>query len=335
MATRIGRTDTLNTTLTLGGYEGAADGARAPSLAVVAFHYVRDLTRTRFPRLKAQTLDRFHDQLRFLRDHYEMATLETSLEFLQGTYRPARTLCLLTFDDGLKEHHADICPLLVDAGVQGLFFPATMCLEGRVASVHKVHFLMAGLEFSDYRRAFLRRLDDLGPAIEVEPTDLQVRLAYPWDLPEVGRLKYLANFTLPPELRDRILDDLFADHLGPEQPFARELYLSWDDLRQMQSAGMIVGGHSDRHAALSDLPDEEQQLDLSSSLAMLKSNLRPQPFWPFAYPYGRHAPSTSALLARLGFACAFTVEPGHNFAGHDVFALRRFDTNQVRMECAA
>ena len=91
-----------------------------------------------------------------LQDCYEMATLESTLAFLQGTYTPARNLCLLTFDDGLKEHYTDVTPLLADSGIQGIFFPITSCLqEHRVASVHMNHFLMAALDFAVYQQRLL------------------------------------------------------------------------------------------------------------------------------------------------------------------------------------
>jgi peptidoglycan/xylan/chitin deacetylase (PgdA/CDA1 family) len=124
------------------------------------YHYVRDLPNTPFPRIKGMLTSEFRKQLAFLKNAYEMATLESALDFLRGTYASSRDLCLLTFDDGLKEHFTDVTALLVDSGVQGVFFPITQCLnEQRVAPVHMNHFLMASLDFDVYRSAFLERLN--------------------------------------------------------------------------------------------------------------------------------------------------------------------------------
>src|SRR5919199_1467305 len=196
-------------------------------LNVVMYHYVRDLPRTRFPRIKGLLSDEFRRQVAWLGERYEMATLESALAFLAGRYQPARDLCLLTFDDGLKDHYTEVLPHLSERRIQGLFFVITSCLEGRVASVHKNHFLMAALEFDEYRRAFLQRLAELSPETSTEVDVEQVRHAYRWDTPEVAAFKYLLNFRLPEALRDRILDDLFVEYLGDEKEFARELYLSW------------------------------------------------------------------------------------------------------------
>ena len=131
------------------------------------YHYVRDLPKTPFPRIKGMLTSDFRRQLQALRSRYEMATLEIALDFLKGTYTPSRDLCLLTFDDGLKEHYTDVTPLLVEYKIQGLFFMITACLyENLVVPVHMNHFLMAALDFEQYRTAFLNRLADSQPKLE-------------------------------------------------------------------------------------------------------------------------------------------------------------------------
>src|ERR671932_131583 len=94
-----------------------------PHLQVVMYHYVRDVQSTRFAGLKAMRTDEFRQQLRHLSADHEMGTLESCLAYLNGEYKPSRSLCLLTFDDGLFEHAAYVAPLLAAFGIQGLFLP--------------------------------------------------------------------------------------------------------------------------------------------------------------------------------------------------------------------
>ncbi len=307
----------------------------AGSLTVVAYHYVRDFPRTRFPRLKGLLLDRFKEQVMDLCARYEMATLGEAMKFLNGRGRPGSDLCLLTFDDGLIEHYAEVSPFLQQHKIQGLFFPATTCLEGRVATTHKIHFLMAALELADYRRAFLEGLCAISPTTPTDVSPADVQAMYPWDSPEVGALKYLANFAIDPVLRDRVVAEIFAAHFGDEAAFAADLYLTWDQLREMQQAGMIIGGHSHAHSALDGLTPDEQRRDLSHSAALLRNKLLPQPVWPFAYPFGRFNDATVDVLRDLGYSCSFTVEVGPNDARQDPFRLRRFDTNQMTRTAAS
>ena len=126
------------------------------SLQVVMYHYIRDLPNTSFPKIKGMLTRDFRQQLATLQSRYEMGTLESALDFMRGAYRPQRDLCLLTFDDGLKEHYAEITPILIDRGIQGVFFVITSCLDGaNVAPVHLNHFLMAAMDFESVPQCLL------------------------------------------------------------------------------------------------------------------------------------------------------------------------------------
>jgi peptidoglycan/xylan/chitin deacetylase (PgdA/CDA1 family) len=310
------------------------------SLTVVMYHYVRDLPRTRYPRIKGLLLSDFQDQVRTLCDQYEMATLESTFAFLDGQYRPQRDMCLLTFDDGLKEHFREVTPILAEHGVAGLFFVITGCLEqGKVASVHKNHFLMASLEFADYRRYVLSKLAELEPTFDTHVPAEVAKANYRWDTPDVAQIKYLLNFRLTPQLRERLLSELFAEHLGDERDFARELYVTWEEARQMQAAGMVLGGHTDSHQALATLSAADQRDDLTRSTRLLHQRLADQAYWPFSYPYGKpdsaFNATTMQFVRELGYCCAFSTQVGTNGCGQQRFSLRRIDTKDVQQPLAA
>lgn len=302
-----------------------------PVLHVVMYHYVRDLPNTPLPRLKGMLTSAFRQQLCALREHYELATLETALAFMQGTYTPRRDLCLLTFDDGLKEHYTEVTPLLVEHGIQGIFFLITSCLqEQRVASVHMNHVLMATLDFAEYHRAFfqrLRTLTSLSPAmLQVDPYVAQH--TYRWDTPEIASFKYLFNFVLTAEVRDQVVHSLFTDYIAPETSFAPGWYISWDEARAMQDAGMALGGHSHQHQPLATLSAEALAWDVHTCQQLVYTNLHSQAYWPFSYPYGKtdtFNTQTTTHLRALGVTCAFCTEIGSNTAGNDLFAIRRID----------
>lgn len=305
----------------------------ARTLTAVMYHYVRDLPHSRFPRIKGMLTDDFRRQVGVIAGRYELATVESALAFLAGSYSPARDLCLLTFDDGLKEHYADVTPVLAERHIQGLFFLPTACLEeSRVAAVHKSHFLMAAMEFAEYREEFLRALARLAPGVGTGVDPAKARATYRWDDIEVAQFKYLLNFNVPANERERILEALFADHLGDERAFARELYVSWQEAQNMQAEGMVMGGHSHNHVALSTMDDAAQDADIHACAALLRARLSPQDRWPFSFPYGKKdsfTPATVTLLRECGFELSFTTEVGSNGAGTDPFAIRRIDAKDV------
>jgi peptidoglycan/xylan/chitin deacetylase (PgdA/CDA1 family) len=278
-------------------------------------------------------LDEFRRQVAWLASHYEMPTLETALAFLRGTYRSANDLCIFTFDDGLKEHYTDVAPILSEYKIQGLFGVITSCVEDHiVAPVHMNHFLMAEMGFEAYRSAFMQRLQDTEPgALASASVDSNVaQKSYPLDTQEVAIFKFLFNFSLNADVRDNIVEKLFEAYIGDQKSFARELYMSWEEIKQLQRAGMLIAGHTHWHRPLSTLTDEELNTDLCISRSLLDQNLQQQELWPFSYPYGKknsYSGAAMRMLQQLGYTCAFNTEGGANAPGTPVFELHRIDCN--------
>lgn len=301
----------------------------ARTLEVMMYHYVRDLSKSRFPRLKAMPIDDFRAQVERLRGEFEMATLESALDFLNGKYQPARSLCLLTFDDGTREHFELVAPFLAERKIQGIFAPITSSLkERRVAAVHKNHFLMAALSFEDYAERFRKTALALDPKLELSAPEDLARKTYRWDTAEVAAFKYVLNYIVPEAVKERALEETFKEHFGDEGAFADELYFSWEEGRQMQQMGMLMAGHSHQHQALSTLSDAQQEVDLRNCTELLRGNFLPQAQWAFTYPYGKKHlfnVKTVELLKGLDYACGFSTEVGANAPGQDLFCIGRFD----------
>jgi peptidoglycan/xylan/chitin deacetylase (PgdA/CDA1 family) len=300
----------------------------------VMYHYVRNLPESRFPKLKGMLLSEFRSQVGNLQQEYEMATPESAVAFLNGHYKPRRDLCLLTFDDGLQEHYTDVAPILADHKICGIFFVITGCTENScVAPVHMNHFLMAELGFQTYRELLLRKLKDIDPDSTSMAIDRRAaRLAYSWDTDEVAEFKYAFNFLFDPRFRDQAVRLLFEEHVCQEAVFSKELYFSWREAREMQGAGLCIGGHSHQHRPLSTLAAEELRTDLNECRRLLSERLEPQALWPFCYPYGRRDSFNAAVIRNLqaqDFACAFSTETGPNEPGCDLFSVRRTDCNRA------
>jgi len=301
-------------------------------LWVVTYHYVRDLRATRYPKIKGLDTKAFRTQIAYLRERCEIASLESALAFLAGRYAPPKDLCLLTFDDGLKEHYEVVAPLLQGCGAQGVFALITRCAEGTwVAPAHKNHFLMATSSLQAYRASYEACLRDrIGQLPDAVPR-ATLEASYRWDDLETSKLKYMINFQTPAHLRDDILSQLFAETIGNEEEFARELYLSFDEARDMQANGMVMAGHSHTHPPLSSLGDAQGE-EVGNCARRLFAECREQATWPFVYPFGKSdsfdEQSIEALRAH-GFHCAFSTESGPSSPEDDLFRLRRIDTNEV------
>jgi peptidoglycan/xylan/chitin deacetylase (PgdA/CDA1 family) len=306
------------------------------ALHVIAYHYVRDASRSLTPAagLHAMPADDFRKQVSELQACYEMATLESASAFLRGQYEPRRDLCLLTFDDGLRDHFDEVFPALRARRIQGVFFLITSCLDGQLSAVHQSHFLMASLGLGEYQQRVLKALTELDhDLITVDPGT--ARATYRWDTEEAAQFKYLLNFVLTEDIKELILGNLFTEILGDPDEFARRLYLDWSEAAAMQADQMIAGGHTHSHRPLGRLSAAEQRLELSMCTTMLRQRLRRQAEWPFSFPYGKldsFDEHTLQLLNEFGYDCAFTTVPGDNSPGADRFKLRRIDPKEATIE---
>jgi peptidoglycan/xylan/chitin deacetylase (PgdA/CDA1 family) len=309
---------------------------------VAMYHYVRETTASPFPAINALSVADFDRQLDLLAGAGDPLSCADLVRHLDARRAPARPGVLLTFDDGFVDHAQTVFPRLAARGWRAVFFlaGATLGDRPRVLNVHKTHFLQARLgadRFAASVRAALDRVPAAAGAGRAEPGQAEPGLertddVYRYDGPAASAdVKHLLNYELAPAAADRVLAELFAEHIGDEVDFARALYLSADAIREMSAAGMTFGYHTATHRVLSRLDADTQRRELDGVSRIRE--LTGQRQVPFCFPYG-HAHTftaeTTALLARFGYTCAFTTErrlarPDRD----DRFRIPRFDTRDL------
>src|SRR5690242_1598117 len=112
-------------------------------LTIVRYEYVRDLQRSRFPRINALDLEQFRYQLGHIQSCHTVVTMEEVIWAVRGRADLPENAALLTFDDGFIDHYTSVFPLLEERGWQGCFFPSSQpILQHTVLDVHKLHFVL-------------------------------------------------------------------------------------------------------------------------------------------------------------------------------------------------
>lgn len=90
-------------------------------------------------------------------------------------------------------------------------------------------------------------------------------------------------------------------------------WLSWDDARALQAAGMDVQAHGHTHRFLECLTESEQHDELETPLRLLNAHLG-EGRRHLSFPGGRYSPTSVALARQLGYVALCTSEPGLNAA---------------------
>jgi peptidoglycan/xylan/chitin deacetylase (PgdA/CDA1 family) len=86
-------------------------------------------------------------------------------------------------------------------------------------------------------------------------------------------------------------------------------YLTREELRGLEAAGMEIGGHTSSHRDLTTLSEVELRREIAGSRRKL-ARILGHPVYFFAYPFGRYDANVVAAVERAGYSVAFTTEHG-------------------------
>jgi peptidoglycan/xylan/chitin deacetylase (PgdA/CDA1 family) len=134
----------------------------------------------------------------------------------------------------------------------------------------------------------------------------------------VGALPVLQEFDLPATL-----------YVSPLR-VGTEGFLGWEELKQVQDAGVTVESHGLDHRSLGGLGREELWRQVDESKRMLEDRLS-HAVTSIAYPYGTYRDFNAAVkesVRRSGYKNACSSVNGLNLPGSDRFELRRTKIEQ-------
>ncbi len=255
-------------------------------------------------RIDGERLERI---LAWFARRYEVLELGRALERLEQPGK--RSLVALTMDDGYKDNRTQLLPLL-----QRLQLSATLYLESapleerRLNWTHKFAWVLARLGARRFAELYSERS---GMALGAELSDYQMKRALKYEAPVVERT--------------RVVDELFREQAGDERALCEQLYLDWQEVRELDRAGIEIGAHTHSHEILARLEPAQALQEIQGSKHLLERGLG-HAVRSFAYPFGRrwdyHA-SAQECVREVGFASATTTHAGTNRKGAGRYELRR------------
>ena len=307
-------------------------GTEPGRLIVVNYHHVRREPDSEFPGLHGLTLDQFRRQLDEFERRFEMiAPEDLEAALVSGEPLPPHA-CLLTFDDGLRDHYECVLPELQRRGLRAFFFICTAPFVDRILlTVHCAHLLSGRFGYPELRDELLETAARAGAPAPDEETRERGPRQYRYDDPETAGVKYYLNFQLRPALRETVLRTVFRSRLGEERDYLRRHYMTEEEARELQDAGMAIGLHSHAHLALAAVADDVMRRDLRQNSSGLTDRLGRAPRW-ISYPYGGpDAWSGSVIRAarELGVVGGFTMTRQVNRLPLEPLAIGRLDTNDA------
>ncbi len=105
-------------------------------------------------------------------------------------------------------------------------------------------------------------------------------------------------------------------------------HLNWDQIREMQKAGVEFGHHTVSHPHITKLNPQRLNHEIDYANQRFKKELGIQPKL-FAYPYGEASLSIISTIKKNGFIAAFGQHSGVIGSTGDMFYLPRFSMNEA------
>ena len=230
----------------------------------------------------------FRDLVRYLAAEYEAVALANAAPGI-----PSKTVrFVLTFDDGWSDNYTTAFPILSAYRVPFTIF---VC-PGLLART--------GPFWPERAVALLRAVQPDSSPDEIEKTIEWLKRQTADD-----REEYLTV------LRERAINSCF-------EYSSVDWTLSWDEITEMDQAGICFGSHTNSHQILTAIPASLAREELRCSKAALEQVLS-KSCTAFAYPNGNWSPETREIVAEAGFKRAVTTERGVWTAAADLLAIPR------------
>jgi peptidoglycan/xylan/chitin deacetylase (PgdA/CDA1 family) len=298
------------------------------------YHYVRPVKKSQYPKIKGLELEGFIRQMNYFCKKFTFLSASNLIEGIYNTKEISPNSMALTFDDGFKDHYLHVFPILKKLNIQGLFFPPAMPIEeNSVLNTHKIQFILASSknnhELSNELKELIRIHQDKFNLHSADTYLSKIVLPSRFDDSDVNFIKKTLQKNLPEKARNEFVNTLFQKYVTEdEKSFSKELYLSYEQIKEMIEGGMYFGAHSYRHELFGDSPKDKLKIELEKGSRFLTKINKNKDSWIMCYPYGNYNETVIQNLEKMGYQAGLTTAVEDAILSRkNAFKLSRYDTN--------
>jgi peptidoglycan/xylan/chitin deacetylase (PgdA/CDA1 family) len=257
------------------------------------------------------------EQLEYLKTYYRILPLsEVASYFREGKKLPSR-VAAITVDDGYRDFFEIAFPILREYEVPASVFVATDFIDQRTwLWTDKLRYLTSRAATETLEATINDR------ALRIALGDTESRLV-------AASVVNSELKQIPDEAKEDMITRI-ASSLNvplPYVPPGEFSPLTWEQVREMDAAGVEVGSHTMTHPILTNISRDRLRRELNESRFRLEEVLC-RNVDLFCYPNGDYDPMVSEEVKRAGYTCAVTSRHGLNNRDANPLALRRIHTER-------
>jgi len=242
---------------------------------ILLYHRVTHLNRD--PQLLSVSPENFYDQLKLLREKYNLLRIEEFSEIIDAKKKLPKNAVILTFDDGYADNIHEAVPILESFNSQALFYITT----SQIGTDKE-------LWWDELERIFLEDHSAFPKSIQCKTTEKSYHFSTGTREDRTDTYNSLHPIIKwsTVEERNRLISELLSQaNLGSSGRTTHRLMTKNELIRMNESNAAIIGAHTHNHPALSTLSYEEQTAEISNSKAYLEELLDKKIEY-FSYPFG-------------------------------------------------
>ncbi len=290
------------------------------ALTILAYHRVTDEDVAKYP-LDEGVISccsaEFEREMEFIARHFSVISFRDLVDRPVGSFRNP---LVITFDDGYRDNHDVVLPVLLKNGLKATFFVTAGFIEsGEVPWWDEVAYC------ARHRRDLAAvACEAYLPSGDVEEKEL---------VSDSNKLKATLLAVckrVPDETRRQMLAELREKCGRIPEELARNLFMTWEHIRGLAVAGMEVGSHTMTHPVLSSIRNSDlMRWELEESKRIIEAQTA-QDVEVLAYPVGGADAVSDAVVEAArdaGYRFACTYVNGLNDVNHlDPMRLLRLKT---------
>ena len=251
----------------------------------------------------------FEQQMEYFCRKYEILSLADLIQYIYARRGklPKKSI-VVTFDDGYLDNYLYAYPIL-----NKYHIPATIFLTtGHISSDRLFWWDKVGYIIQNTNKRQLN-FEELG-----------------YYSLQSAKGKNKAQKTITEALkhinedRKNLLIEKFAQIAGVDIPsgLAKELILSWNKIKEMNSDGISFGAHTVNHPILTNMSLEQAKWEIIQSKKDIEKELGKE-VNTFSYPNGNSNPEIIKLIKENGFSCSVSIGSRLIRMSDNIYALGR------------
>lgn len=244
-------------------------GISGQGLILPFYHVVSNNDLAHIKHLYPVTLvKRFKEDIDFFATNYNAVNYDYLLRCIDNSEIKKEKAFFLSFDDGLREFHDVVAPILIEKGIPAVCFVNPAFIDNKD--------MFFRLKFSILAEKIQTSGLSKGQKYGIEAIFKANGLLYnsSKDLFRVKDDKKSIADELAP-----ILEVDFSEYLKKNEP-----YLTHSQIKSLIDKGFTIGAHSMTHAYFPDLSEEKQLYETLESIDWVKKNFKQQVNL-FSFPY--------------------------------------------------